>query len=114
LWLAAQAKNIEVVSSELVILETLIGPYKVGDQTLAADYEQLFQQPQTRLIPITPPILREAARLRAAQLALRTPDALHAATAQLSGCVLFLSNDPGFRKVPGLPLVLLSDVLAMP
>ena len=39
------------------------------------------------------------------------PDALHAATAQQVACVLFVSNDVGFRGVPRLPLVILDDLL---
>jgi predicted nucleic acid-binding protein len=71
---------------------------------------QLFQQPQARLILITVPLLREAARLRATIPSLRTPDAIHAATAPLVGCPLFATNDPGFRRVPGLPVVVLQDL----
>ena len=62
-----------------------------------------------RLLPITQPILREAARLRATTK-LRTPDALHAATALQAGCVLFVTNDVGFRGVASLPLVVLDDL----
>jgi predicted nucleic acid-binding protein len=68
----------------LVLLETLVGPLKAGDGALAQAYEQLFQQPQTRLLPITLAVLREAARLRATTK-LKTPDAIHASTALLSG-----------------------------
>jgi predicted nucleic acid-binding protein len=110
LWQAAKGKTIEIVSSELVLMETLIGPLKSGDTALANAYEQIFQQAQTRLIPITQPILREAARLRATTN-LRTPDALHAATGREVGCVLFVTNDVGFRRVPSLPLVILDDLL---
>lgn len=49
-WQAAKAMTIEIVSSELVLLETLVGPFKVGNVGLANTYEQLFQQPQTRLL----------------------------------------------------------------
>jgi predicted nucleic acid-binding protein len=114
LWQAAQAKTIEVVSSELVLLEVLIGPLRNGDAPLANAYEQLFFQPQTRLLPITLPILKEAARLRALFPGLKTPDAVHAATGLLSSCTMFLSNDPGFRRVPTLPVVILDDVMATP
>jgi predicted nucleic acid-binding protein len=110
LWQAAKGNTIEIVSSELVLMETLVGPLKSGDAALASTYEQLFQQPQTRLFPITQAILREAARLRATTR-LKTPDALHAATAQQVGCVHFVSNDVGFRFVPKLPLVILDDLL---
>src|SRR5215208_1781142 len=109
-WLAAKARSIEVVSSELVLLETLVGPLKKGDKALADAYEMLFRQPQTRLLPITQPVLREAARLRATTK-LKTPDAVHAATALLVGCALFVTNDAGLRGVPGLPVTILSDLL---
>jgi predicted nucleic acid-binding protein len=110
LWQAAQAGTLEVVSSELALMETLVGPLKKGDAGLCSTYEQFFQQGGMRLLPITLSVLRDAARLRATTK-LRTPDALHAATAQLSGCALFLTNDFGFRGIAGLPLAILQDVL---
>jgi len=110
LWQAVQGQTVEVAASELTLMETLIVPYRNGDSVLASDYEQFFQQPGVRLLPITQPILREAARLRATTK-LRTPDAIHAATASLAGCVLFVTNDRGFKAVPGLPLVVLDDLI---
>ncbi|MBI3301249.1 MAG: PIN domain-containing protein [Deltaproteobacteria bacterium] len=110
LWAASRAGEIEVISSELALLETLVGPLKNADTGLAASYEQLFTSTEMRLIPITTPILKDAARLRA-ELNLKTPDSLHAATALAAGCALFLTNDPGFRRVPGLPLAILNDVM---
>jgi predicted nucleic acid-binding protein len=110
LWQAAKGKTIEIVSSDLVLMETLIGPLKAGDVALASSYEQLFQQAQTRLLPMTHSILRDAAQLRATT-SLKTPDALHVATAMNAGCALFVTNDAGFRGVAGLPLVILSDLL---
>ncbi len=73
LWQAAKGKTIELVSSDLVLMETLVAPLKSGDTGLVYAYEQLFQQAQTRLVPITQPILRKAARLRATTK-LKTPD----------------------------------------
>lgn len=109
LWQAAKAKTIEVVSSELALLETLVGPIKRGDITLENDFKQALLGTEMRLLPITQPILWAAARLRATTK-LKTPDALHAATALESGCVLFVTNDVGFRAVANLPLVLLDDL----
>jgi predicted nucleic acid-binding protein len=110
-WQAAQSSPVEIVSSELVLLEVLVGPLKAGDSVLADTYEQLFQQPQTRLIPISLAVLREAARIRATTT-LRTPDAVHAATALLTGCALFVTNDVGFRSIAKLPVVILDDLVA--
>jgi predicted nucleic acid-binding protein len=110
LWQAARGKTIEIVSSDLVLMEALVGPLKRGDTALASTYEQLFQQAQTRLIPITQSVLRDAAHLRATTR-LKTPDALHAATARQAGCALFVTNDTGFRGVASLPVVILDDLL---
>ena len=110
LWQAAQARTIEVVSSELALMETLVGPLKSGNTTLERDYEQALLGTEVRLLAITQPILREAARLRATTR-LKTPDALHLATARQAGCVLFVTNDGAFRGVAGLPLVILDDLL---
>lgn len=110
LWQAAQARTIEVVSSDLVLMEVLVGPLKSGDTALEKAYERALLGTDMRSLPITQPILREAARLRATTK-LKTPDAIHAATASDAGCVLFVTNDVGFRGVPSLPLVILADLL---
>jgi predicted nucleic acid-binding protein len=113
-WAAAQAGTVRIVTSEITILETLIGPYKSGDTVMAANYEQTLALPVVDLVPITPAILRDAARLRAAITRLRTPDAIHAATALAAAVTLFVTNDFDFRNVPGLPVDVLQDVLARP
>jgi predicted nucleic acid-binding protein len=111
LWEAVARGDLEVVSSELTLMETLIGPLKQGDPALEADYENFLVSPGIRLLPVSSSILRAAARLRAALNSLRTPDAIQAATGQSCVCSLFLTNDLIFRRIPGLPVVLLDDVL---
>jgi predicted nucleic acid-binding protein len=106
--------EVTTVSSELVLLETLVGPLRSGDAGLAAARENLWLQPNATLIPISQSILREAARLRASIPGLKSPDAIHAATALQLSCALFVTNDTGFRRVPGLPIALLDDLLAKP
>jgi predicted nucleic acid-binding protein len=64
LWQAAQAKSIEVASSELALMETLVGPLKSGDKPLQHDYEKALLGTDMRLVPITQSILRQAAKLR--------------------------------------------------
>lgn len=108
----AQRFGRHIVSSELTTMETLILPLRMGDSALANDYRRLFQQQIVGLLPITQDILSEAARLRAVVPSLKTPDAIHAATAILHGCALFVTNDMGFKRVPNLPLAFLDDVIA--
>ncbi len=51
-----------------------------------------------------------AAQLRATS-GLKTPDAIHAATALEHGCTLFVTNDPAFRRLTTVPVVILGDLL---
>jgi len=110
LWLAAGAKTIEIVSSELTLMETLVGPLQSGNAALLKAFEQALLGTDLRLLPITQATLREAAQLRATTK-LKTPDALHAATARQAGCLLFVTNDVGFRSVASLRPVILDDLL---
>ena len=63
LWEAVARGDLEVLSSELTLIETLIGPLKQGDAALETDYENFFASPGIRLLPITSSILRAGARL---------------------------------------------------
>ena len=75
-------------------------------------YESFLQLPGIELFPVSPAILRAAARLRAQLPKLRSPDAIHAATALNLGATSLLTNDAGFRNVPGLNVIVLDDVIA--
>lgn len=76
------------------------------------DYEDILLNSDIRLQGIDRPILLDAASLRATMPTLRTPDAIHAATARSVQCDLFLTNDRGLKLVPGLPVAFLDDVVS--
>jgi predicted nucleic acid-binding protein len=111
LWESAARGNHEVLSSELTLLEALVGPLRKGDSELAKDYENFFVLPGIRLLPVGTSILLVGARLRATFPNLRAPDAIHAATALSCASTRFLTNDVAFRRIPGLPVVILNDLL---
>jgi predicted nucleic acid-binding protein len=111
LWESVASGRLEVVTSELTLLEALIGPLKKGDPVLEHDYELFFAGGGIRLFPITASVLREGARLRATLNSLRTPDAIHAATASSCHSTLVITNDFAFRQVRGLPVAILDDFL---
>jgi predicted nucleic acid-binding protein len=110
LWVAAQAKTFEVVSSELALLECLVVPLRRGDAALVKDFERALLGTEMRLVPITQSILRDAAQLRATT-SLKTPDAIHAATGLQAACALFVTNDRRFRSITGLNAIILDDLL---
>jgi predicted nucleic acid-binding protein len=109
-WTAAKSGTARLVSSELLIIETLTGPLKSGNRPLVAAYEQIFQSSGIDLSPITADILRSGATLRSTY-GLKTPDAIHAATALRAGCSMYLTNDEGFRRVQGIHPIILKDHL---
>ena len=111
LWTKFQAREIDLISSELILMEVLVLPLRNNDISLVSDYEQLLLNSAMQLIPINQSILRQAANLRATTY-LKTPDAIHAATAISVNCDLFITNDKSFRNLSDLPVVILSEVLA--
>jgi predicted nucleic acid-binding protein len=110
MWRQLQSGNCQVTTSELTLLETLVMPIQQANQDLISRYERLLMSSEVNLIPITRTILKTASSIRA-RAKLKTPDAIHAATAIEAGCTIFLTNDRGFCKVPELPTVILQDVL---
>ncbi len=110
MWQRARAGDFVIVSSEIVILETLVKPLREGDAMLERLLLSLLDAREVSLIPMTRELWSDAARLRA-DSNLSVPDALHAATALHVGCDLFVTNDADFRRIPDLPTVILNDLL---
>jgi predicted nucleic acid-binding protein len=101
LWDAVSAGTLNVATSELAVLETLVLPMRTANAALEADYRTALFGSELHLLPIGQATLLTAARLRA-QHNLRTPDAIHAAAALEAGCALFVTNDRTFTRVPDL------------
>ncbi len=110
MWRQAQAGQFVIVRSELVVLETLVTPLREGDTVLEQLFRALLHAREVRLIPATLSLWEHAVRLRTTT-GLKTPDALHAATALDVASTLFVTNDGDFRRVEGLPVVVLADLL---
>jgi predicted nucleic acid-binding protein len=110
LWMKANAGDLRIITSELTWLETLTKPMRDGNTSLEKLFRSFLSSREVALIPATLSLWEHAARLRG--LGLKTPDALHAATALASGCAIFVTNDAGFQRVPSLPVAILSDVAA--
>jgi len=108
LWSAARAGQLQIVTSELTWLETLAKPLRDGNGVLEQLFRDFLTAQEVHLVPVTRVLWEDAARLRA--LGLKTPDALHAATALAAGCTLFVTNDAGFRRVPSLLVAVLSEI----
>ena len=110
LWNALKANQIEVFTSQLTLLETLVPSVRQNNQTLVSAYESLLTTTDIKLEPINLEVLRRAADLRAANN-LKTPNAIHASTAIASNCVFFLTSDDGFKRLSNFNVIILSDLI---
>ena len=89
------------VTSELSFTEVLVHPLRLKNTALIERYQRLMTAFVTPL-PVSREVLLTAAKLRAEITALRTPDAIHMATALLCEASVFLTGDRGIKPVATL------------
>jgi len=106
--------ELRAITSGVTLLETLVIPYRSGNGALASRYEALLTRSRgIRFIDLDRRLLRSAAHLRAL-FSVRAPDALQLAAALGGGCTVFLTNDRSLPRIPGLPVLQVSDYAGAP
>jgi predicted nucleic acid-binding protein len=103
-----QGESCTVFTSELTLAELLTKPLRDGRMEAVAIYRDALENSSIRLAPISRAVLIRAAMLRG-QLGMKTPDAIHAATAVDSACSAFLTNDAELRVPKSIERVLFSE-----
>ena len=83
--------------SPLIRLECLVMPLRTNDTTLQSLFESFFKT--QKMLEMTVEIYDKAAQLRADFNSLKTPDALHLATALHHNCDEFWTNDNRLNSV---------------
>lgn len=105
-------KNIEVgnlngIFSSIGLIEVLTGPKKMGNQNLAFQYKTLISNiPNLTIIGINESIVELASDLRA-KYGIKTPDAIHIATAIDAKADKFITNDKKLKKIKEIKIELL-------
>jgi predicted nucleic acid-binding protein len=107
---AVEHTSIEAICSVIILAEVLPQPIKLANSTLEQEYRNiLLHSGGFGLLPVTAQIAESAAELRA-HYNLRTPDALHVATAIAAGCDAFLTNDGGIKRVAEITILVLDEL----
>ena len=109
-WL--ETPRAHAVTSTITMLELLVQPYRASDIQRVNRFYALLTTYQN--LDWIPPTLEQAdlgARLQVDH-DLKTPDAIQAATALACQATGFVSNDRNLRKVAGLEVIVLDDLLA--
>lgn len=83
--------------SDLTVMECLVGPLRSKNKPLEEKYNGWFEG--VTVLNLTNKVFIEAARLRATHSHLKTPDALHLATAVHYGCDEFWTNDTRLNNI---------------
>lgn len=104
--------DILVVTSTVTLLEVLVHPIRHGDESLAYEYNDiLLSAPHIFTVSVTPATAQIAAELRANH-SLKTPDAIHLATAINHHAEAFITNDRDFSEFDKLKIIKLRDLTA--
>jgi uncharacterized protein len=86
-----------LLTSQLSRLKCRTKPLRVGDAVLLSLYDAFFSGIEVEVLPITIAVVDKATELRAI-LSLKTPDAIHLATAIVSGATAFLTGDKALAR----------------
>lgn len=95
-----------LATSRLTRLECRSKPLRAGDLATLAQYDVFFAGVELVLADVTAAVVERAADLRA-KYHLKTPDALHYATAVEVGAAVFLTGDRGLARCVEVPVEVL-------
>ena len=103
-------RRVHAVTSELTMMELLVVPFRNHDAQAEARCRMILRpRPCLHLAEVSLEVLETAARLRAENTSLPTPDAIHLATATLAGSQVLLTNDRHFMGPHDVEVLLLSE-----
>ena len=95
-----------LVTSRLSRLECRSKPLRAGDLTTLAQFDVFFAGVELVLAEVSPAVVERATALRA-RYNLKTPDALHYATAVEVGATAFLTGDRALSRCSEVPVEVL-------
>jgi predicted nucleic acid-binding protein len=86
-----------LATSRLSLLECRTRPLRDNDQALLAAYDAFFRAQSLRIVELDAAVIDRATALRA-KYGLKTPDALHLASAAAAGASVFLTGDAALSR----------------
>lgn len=105
-----EKQDLSIIVASLTFTEVLMKPIQANNKKLQYNYKELLLNTKNVLsIALDNKIAIKAAELRATYN-LKTPDALHLATAIISGADAFLTNDAGFKRVTDITILILDEL----
>ena len=106
-----EKQDFSCYTSELTLGELLIPAFKTNNSNLVVQYKNILNNSDfVTLIPTTQEVYIRSASNRA-NFNLKLHDAIHVASAQITGCDIFLTNDQGIKTPKNIHRVILSELI---
>lgn len=103
-------ENIQVVTSTITIEEYLVFPYSSGKMEFADNFKRFIEYMGIEIVDIDSNIAEQGAKIRGKYKNFKAMDALQVATAIVSGCDMFFTNDKQLRQEKELPCMTMDDL----
>lgn len=104
-------ENIQIVTSAITVEEYLVFPYSSGKMEFADNFKKFIDYMDIEVVDIDSKIAEQAAGIRGQYKNFKAMDALQIATAVVSGCDMFFTNDKQLRQEKELPCMTMEDLL---
>lgn len=104
-------ENIQVVTSAVTIEEYLVFPYSSGKMEFADNFKRFIEYMNIMVVDIDSNIAEQRAKIRGKYKNFKAMDALQIATAIVSGCDMFFTNDKQLRQEKELPCMTMDDLM---
>ncbi len=91
-----------LITSVISMIECRSKPLRDGDSDRAKRYDAFFSSREMSMLGVDAAVAEQATQLRA-KYNLKTPDAIHLASASLHGATLLITTDHDFSKCRDLP-----------
>lgn len=99
--------DVALLTSRLTRMECRVKPLRDGQAALLAVYESFFAARRMSLAELSPAVVERATDLRA-RYRVRTPDALHLATAIDAGAIAFVTGDATLTRCTELNVLVIA------
>ena len=96
-------------TSAVTIEEYCVFPVSENNHESIENFDKFIDGMDISVIPVSRTIALEAAKFRAKYKGIKALDAIHLATAYISGCSLFVTNDKQLKQIQELNVVTMDD-----
>lgn len=102
--------DFDFVTSTITITEYLIYPYRQKELKIINDFYSFVEDMEIGVREIDRKIAEKAAQIRAEYSSFKTMDSLQLATACITGCEMFFTNDKQLKQFKELNCILVEEL----